>query len=756
MKIRKSVFRNYTESKSVFRTHFVLFLITILIPTCIFLGLQIYRVSQNSIEKIESASKADLARASRNLDVMLDLMNQITLQTSLNPDILDMLAHPFDQTVYQYAQIKEQLRGWTNANPLFHSIYLGILQNRRVLTTNEGIYDMDRFYDELFMRDMEEEGPIKIAPWIGIHKIDTALEESGSAVLTFVRTVPVTQLTPQGILVFNLRQDIFLNTLQTMQAEQRNTILIFDPENQSISRRTPELDAEKIAGELAPGATRSSVIHLSDRRHILIAQKLPSSGFTIMMLAPYDAYNEQVAHAMRQAVLTLLVVFALGTALSYYLASIMYVPWRRLAERLQAFANKPPADSRDAFAFVNHAIHDLIASVRKNEPLVRDRVVQELLHDRIPDSVDVTDRLRESAIHFDYAHFAVLVVSSEHNNQRGNTADRMLYLYSMAEETLLASFPCAGTILDNARFGFILNVDCSELNESLKERIAECCREIRGLADSRLHAGLFFCISGIQTLDNIHQAYEQVKRTLAYKAFATSDIYFAERTEETTEFPYSVVYQKYILNAILALDRDATAGYISELFDKYLANSIYPYPKLLQMILILMSHMISSLAQEGYDIAPLMNEIDLLQLQQCRNRHELQQLILTQTGRVIGYLESSREKAAAHSPGVQKAMGYIEEHYADNMSISDIAAVIGISASHLSRIFKAEVGKSPLEYLTEYRLNHSKRLLADGSCSLNIIVEAIGYNDVHTFIRSFKKVEGITPGEYRKRLMNQI
>jgi AraC-like DNA-binding protein len=90
------------------------------------------------------------------------------------------------------------------------------------------------------------------------------------------------------------------------------------------------------------------------------------------------------------------------------------------------------------------------------------------------------------------------------------------------------------------------------------------------------------------------------------------------------------------------------------------------------------------------------------------------------------------------------------------MSISDIAAAIGISSSHLSRIFKMEVGRTPLEYLTEYRLKHSKRLLADGNCSLNKIVEAIGYNDVHTFIRSFKKVEGITPGEYRKRLMNQI
>ena len=116
---------------------------------------------------------------------------------------------------------------------------------------------------------------------------------------------------------------------------------------------------------------------------------------------------------------------------------------------------------------------------------------------------------------------------------------------------------------------------------------------------------------------------------------------------------------------------------------------LYPYPKLLQMILILMSHVISSLVREGYDIAPLMREIDLLQLQECRNRQELRQLILTQTGRVIDYLESLKERAANYGAGVRQALLFVEEHFAENISISDIADSIGISASHLSRIFKA-------------------------------------------------------------------
>jgi two-component system response regulator YesN len=752
----KAISRKYKENNSVFRTSFLLLLSTILIPTCVLLSLQVYRVSQNAMDKVEAVAKSDMARASRNLDIMLDLMNQITLQTSLNPDMMDMLVRPFDKAVFEYALIKDQLSGWTKSNPLFQSIYLGILQNRRVLTTNEGIYDWGKFYDSSFMEKMEAVAPNTISPWVGLRSIKTVWDGSETNVLTFARTIPVTQHTPQGILVFNLRKDIFLNTLLTLQIEHTDPILIFDPENQLITPLVEGIGPEKMVRNLLPRAMKSEVVQLAGKKHRLFAEKLASSGFTIMVVAPYDAYNEQVATAVQQAVLIFAIVFVIGTALSYFLASIMYIPWRRLAERLQGFAQKQPTENRNAYTFVNHAIHDLIAAVRKNEPLVRDRMVQELLHDRIPEGSEVSERLNESGIRFVQPWFVVMIVSGENMDQRDNTANRMLYLYSLAEETLYKSFPSAGTILDNTRFGFILNLDRGGMDETIRSRIEECCQEIRRLADNRFQTGLFFCVSGIHTIDKLPQAYEQAKRTLVYKTFIPSDIYFTDRTEESNEFPYSAAHQKYILNAILSMDRDATAGYVSELFDRYLTNSIYSYPKLLQMILILMSHVISSLVQEGFDIAPLMREIDLLKLQQCRNRQELQQLIITQTGRVIDYLEASRERAASYGSGVQQAIFYIEKHFAANISIADIADSIGISASHLSRIFKAEVGKPPQEYLTEYRLNISKKLLADTNHSLNQIVEIIGYNDVHTFIRSFKKVEGTTPGEYRKRLINHF
>jgi AraC-like DNA-binding protein len=185
------------------------------------------------------------------------------------------------------------------------------------------------------------------------------------------------------------------------------------------------------------------------------------------------------------------------------------------------------------------------------------------------------------------------------------------------------------------------------------------------------------------------------------------------------------------------------------LFERYVFKRRYSEPKLQQMITMLMSSVLSALVQEGYDIGPLLNENDFLGFQGSRNSEELRTTINSRIGLIIDFLESVRQERR-YSPLVRKTIAYMEDKYALSLSISDIAEAMGISGSHLSRVFKSEVGKSPLEYLTEYRLEHGKRLLADPTLSLAQISEAIGYNHAYTFIRYFKLYVGMTPGDFRK------
>lgn len=741
--------------KSAFRQHLILFFITILIPAVIFLSYNLYRSSKQLTNGIENASVNRLDRIGRNLDGLTDNMDQLATQLSLTPSIYDLLNRPYTLTIYDYTVIKEQLRGWTTSNSIFYSLLLHIYQNDKVLTTNEGLYTTSDYFDSAFISGLREAEKDRHTSWTGIRTAKGSAGAPDVEMLSFARSVPTTSQTPLGMLVIDIKKDSFMQALLNSSANATDATLVLDPQNKLVSSSVEGLDAERLAEQLEQGDLRTDVVTLADGRYFVTAHKDQAHGWTLLHLTPYSAYSEQMKSNVGQALLILCVVLLVGLGISYLFAFLLYDPWRKMAERLREFVIRPfETGKSDAYNIVDDAIGHLITTVRQNEPIIRDHLVQDLLLHRPPEDHDVLERFAQTGLRFGYSHFLVLLIvsdSSTREDEQGNS----VYLYSLAEDTLTSKFPVAGTILDRSMFGFILNLGSADLQPAEQERLEQCCLQMMNEAQERWSIRLHAVVGGIRSLENVHEAYELARRAVTYKAFlasSDSNIVYADGTWEELKFDYPVSYQKLFLNTILAGDRQAADDLVSQLFEKYIHQNRYSQPKLQQMIVMLMSHMLGSLVQEGYDIGELMDEVSLLNLQKYRDSSELQSYIHSTVGLMMDYVHEVRNERS-FPPYIREALLYMEQHYERNIAISDVAEVVGISSGHLGRLFKAETGKPPLEYLTEYRLEQGKKLLRDESRSLQNISEAIGYNDVHTFIRFFKKYEGITPGEYRKKIM---
>ena len=92
---------------------------------------------------------------------------------------------------------------------------------------------------------------------------------------------------------------------------------------------------------------------------------------------------------------------------------------------------------------------------------------------------------------------------------------------------------------------------------------------------------------------------------------------------------------------------------------------------------------------------------------------------------------------------------YIEKHYAEDVTITEIAKELGVSASFLSRIFKKEIGIPIHEYLNQYRISKSLSLLK--THSITEVGYICGFCDNSHFISIFKKYIGTTPMQYKKQ-----
>lgn len=98
---------------------------------------------------------------------------------------------------------------------------------------------------------------------------------------------------------------------------------------------------------------------------------------------------------------------------------------------------------------------------------------------------------------------------------------------------------------------------------------------------------------------------------------------------------------------------------------------------------------------------------------------------------------------------IQTAMLYIQSNFRNQITLSDVADVVGLSPAYLSNIFSKESGVSFKKHLNNLRYEYVKKLLAFSDMSVSEICFASGFNDYTNFFRGFKKHYGKSPMQYK-------
>lgn len=126
---------------------------------------------------------------------------------------------------------------------------------------------------------------------------------------------------------------------------------------------------------------------------------------------------------------------------------------------------------------------------------------------------------------------------------------------------------------------------------------------------------------------------------------------------------------------------------------------------------------------------------------------------------LLHYVESVRlrlkEAPGGRNPLAEAAAAYLMEHYAEDISLTALAEHLSANPSYLSRLLKQETGKNFTDILTGIRISRAKQLLNEPGSRITEVCEKVGYSDYSYFYQVFKKVENISPSEY-KRLGKKI
>lgn len=101
-------------------------------------------------------------------------------------------------------------------------------------------------------------------------------------------------------------------------------------------------------------------------------------------------------------------------------------------------------------------------------------------------------------------------------------------------------------------------------------------------------------------------------------------------------------------------------------------------------------------------------------------------------------------------PLLAEVFGFVEEHYGERISLSDVARAVNLSPGHLTTVVRRKTGRTVQQWISECRLTHARRLLVESDLTVEETGRRVGYSDPVYFVRSFRRAHGVTPLAWRR------
>ncbi len=277
------------------------------------------------------------------------------------------------------------------------------------------------------------------------------------------------------------------------------------------------------------------------------------------------------------------------------------------------------------------------------------------------------------------------------------------------------------------------------------------------LVQERLHGQMgrqhrvCFCVSRVsRDIREVKDVYDQAFAELSGSFFlAKEDLLFSSGSPESVRAGvYSMVkdldYFYQMLEAMpqAELDREIDA-IVLQLTESTAGDSFKIKCLLSEICLTLFRHYDTYAAKMDRDVGMILDDIN--QLMDVTQAKEYLKGLVAQ---IQGELKESQKMK---NPLAVQALNYLRENYKKNLTLSILADELSVNPSYLSRLLKKETGSNFVDILAGIRISKAKQLLLEKGSRVTEVGNAVGYGDYIYFYQVFRRLEGISPSEYKKR-----
>lgn len=731
--------------------------------TLVLLTITALSVSEMSRKASENANNVSVAHAMSFLDSALKSIDDMMLKEIQASNVLKQYYYP-SADANSYHSVYEPsvlLRNLTSVIQTIRidSIYLYRAADQTVLTANS-LLTLDTFGDREFVEGVLAAYPAEV--WSNARSyMEFTSQERGISVVSLVRKVPALS-GGQGFVVVNIRTSDIAQLIGTMMDSGYSQVSLCDRKGVSLmdSRLPPAASNGKV--KKADSADSSVSAVQSDYTGWHMQSRLHNMGI-FMTITGYTKILLMIGMAM----------ILMGTIAIVIVSRRNYRPIESILSRLKAASpnnrreNEAPPPGRNEFQLIEAALDDMMEQSsqyearQKEEHLFRRRYFfQELMNGRPVKPHDWPDELSRLGQEPSCSRLQAAVVELDRYGQfcrsySHTDQDLLKYVISnvVSEITLLQKRQVWSEWLDGSRLAVLYRwTGEPEGEDAVYASLDRLCQWIAGNLRFTVTVGTGPQVTAIE---QIGESYQGALEAVKYKAVIGTGMVIAHAEISKWEPGETYEYLQQIRKLALAY-RMGEDGW-KEQFQGIacgIRSMLFSREDLANLANYLIYHLQREMMELSQELRDSWSTAAHEQLNGAVDQFETADELFIQLEEVLTgtaeRIRQERESRTYHAV-IQRVKDYIEQNYANpDLSLNYLSDIFGVNAKHVSQLFREEFGVKFSDYVIQVRVENAKRLLRESEQPVQDVAAKVGYMLPFSFIRVFKKVVGVTPGDYRK------
>lgn len=427
-----------------------------------------------------------------------------------------------------------------------------------------------------------------------------------------------------------------------------------------------------------------------------------------------------------------------------------------------------PSKIEDITNIIKNAIISLNKSKEKEEefnklkiefekqiPFLRQKLLYDILFKITYKDEEILEQLKLYNIIIN--DFILLIVQIESKNyQNNNQYEKQLYQFGIInafEESFEKDFIIYDVPINNKEIIFI--VESKEYIENFKELVYSMVDNLNASVNSCFGFSITVAISTLgKGFKDLPYKVKEAEEALEYKIYIgdNSIIPYQDLKAFYRGIDFSLLedFQKILIKYIKIGNEENVRLTLNEI-NKYLKDNKINIDSIRNYFNNIV-YSIKNIASVEIDNSLYEKFKDLLSNTKYNNNEYDYFNILLNLVEEISLKTASKINFLNHktiNSTLQRAIDYINEHYAENITLSSVSEYSFVSTFYLSRMFTKELGKNFIDYINEVKIEKAKIFLKNTSYKTYEIAEMIGVKDAHYFSKLFKKYTGYTPSEYK-------